>query len=230
MRQTTLPTTETCPFCAEDILTDARTCKHCGESLDRQAPEAQPIGRNGQRYSNAQAPWRLMLLSIATFSLYDLYWFYRNWKQIKLHERLDIRPGWRTAGLFVPIYSIVLMYRQFKEIQALAARSGEATYRSPGWVTFGYVVLCGIAFQLSMYSWKLTDPAALLALTIFDLLLSVLTVGVLVMVQLTLNRFWKHEYPDIEVRTSFSRGEMALLIIGGLVWGFGLIGLLLPTG
>jgi hypothetical protein len=43
-----LPTkrqTKECPFCAEEILSNARKCKHCGEFLDRRAAPASPPNR-----------------------------------------------------------------------------------------------------------------------------------------------------------------------------------------
>jgi hypothetical protein len=102
--------TKTCPFCAEEILFEAVKCKHCGEWLSRQSIEKQQALRDIGQYSNAQAPWRLVLLSIITFSFYEIYWFYRNWKHLKTHKQLEISPGWRTVGLCVPILGIVLIY------------------------------------------------------------------------------------------------------------------------
>jgi hypothetical protein len=31
---TPTPRTKSCPFCAEDVLADAKKCKHCGETID----------------------------------------------------------------------------------------------------------------------------------------------------------------------------------------------------
>lgn len=217
MNQENQPLIKKCPFCAEDILSDAVKCKHCGEWLNRPHGAESPQA-TGEQHSNAQAPWRLILLSILTFGIYEIYWFYRNWKHLKKHKGLNISPGWRTVGLFVPIYNIILIYRQFRDIRDFAVEAGCKTYSSPGWLTFGYIILSGISFRLSLHEWKLTDPAELLGIAIFVFFIFLLALWLLVVVQKTLNDFWKKEQPGLEMRAKFSGGEIALLVIGGILW------------
>lgn len=201
------PLTKKCTFCAEEILADALKCKHCGEWSVKQLTEAQKIQSIVQQYSNAQAPWRLVLLSILTFGFYEIYWFYRNWEHIKIHKNLDISPDWRTVGLFVPIYNIVLIYRQFRDIRNLAIETGCKTYSSPGWITFGYIYLSTV-----------TGYAYLEGDLILPLVTSLLAVWLLVVIQRTLNDYWEKEQPRLEMRTKFSNGEIVLLVIGGIFW------------
>lgn len=62
---------------------------------------------------------KFIALSIFSFNLYQFYWIYRNWKDIKnsFSEYSHISPGLRTlALLFSPIY-IYFMYKQFNIIQ-----------------------------------------------------------------------------------------------------------------
>ncbi len=217
MNQENQRTTKKCPFCAEGILADAVKCKHCGEWLNRPSGE-QKIQATAHQYSYAQATWQLIFLSILTFGIYETYWFYRNWKHFKIHKNLDISPGWRTVGLLVPIYNISLIYRQFRDIRDFATEMGCKTYSSPGWLTFGYIFLSGISLKLSLYEWKVIDPAELLGITILGLLINLLAVWLLVVAQKALNGFWKKEQPDLEMRTKFSGREIALLVIGGIFW------------
>jgi len=180
------------------------------------------------QYSNAQAPWRLVILSVMTFALYEIYWFYRNWKHLKIHKNLDISPGWRTVGLFIPIVNIVFIYRQFRDIRDYANQIGWEGYSSPGWLTFGYIFLSFISFELLMYESNLSNSIELLGLTILGLLIDITAVLLLVVVQKTLNGFWKKEQPELIMRSKFSRGEIVLLVIGGFLWFGNLIAIFNP--
>jgi hypothetical protein len=46
--------------------------------------------------------FKFILYSIVSFGLYEIYWFYKNWKYVKQRDGVDIRPFWR--GLFSPIW------------------------------------------------------------------------------------------------------------------------------
>jgi hypothetical protein len=64
--------------------------------------ESRKYGSAGNgRYFPVSLP-RLFVLSIATGGLYQLYWFYRNWKYIKGRDGSAIMPFWRA--LFFPIW------------------------------------------------------------------------------------------------------------------------------
>lgn len=54
---------------------------------------------------------KLFVLSIATGGLYQLYWFYRNWKYVKARNSSAIMPFWRA--FFAPIWFFPL-YRNLK--------------------------------------------------------------------------------------------------------------------
>ncbi|MGB9665599.1 MAG: hypothetical protein ACPL25_11890 [Ignavibacteria bacterium] len=141
---------------------------------------------------------------------------------------MNISPGWRTFGLFVPIYNIVLIYRQFRDIRGFAAEASCKTYSSPSWLTFGYIFLSGMSFRLALFEWKITNPAELLGTTIFGLFISLLTVWLLVVIQKTLNDFWKKEQHGLGMRNKFSCREIALLVIVGIFWILNLIGTFIP--
>ena len=233
------PLTKKCPYCAEQILTDAVKCKHCGEWLTSQsvahpaepvvpssspgdasaavavgparhpgATEAPWLGRLAGsqqvgaviQYSNSQPTKHLVALSVATFGLYQIYWLYRNWKQLNTSLALGISAGWRTAGLLVPILNIWLVYDQFRTIARAAARQGCKGF-SPGWVLVFYLSL-GLLWRLpGLFSF-----------------LSVASVGPLVIVQDTLNCYWKKTQPGLPQRMHLTSREVGIVAVGGIVW------------
>lgn len=166
---------------------------------------------SAQQFSNAQPVLHLVLLSIATLGIYEIYWFYRNWKQFKLHKNLKISPLWRTVGLSIPIYGLVLAYRQLRDIRDFAKEAGIAETYSPGWALTGWFVLSFLG--------GLPGPLWLL---------SFLSIWPIVVVQRILNTYWAKEQPGYPVKTKFSRGQIVLLVIGGFLLILIVIGSVVP--
>ena len=45
---------------------------------------------------------KLLVMSLVTFGLYEVFWFYKNWQLFKAATVRDISPFWRTvfSGVF----------------------------------------------------------------------------------------------------------------------------------
>src|SRR5690349_17919588 len=54
------------------------------------------------------SPVKLVVMSTFTFGIYELYWFYRNWKLIKQRTGASITPFWRA------FFGILFCYQCFK--------------------------------------------------------------------------------------------------------------------
>jgi len=156
---------------------------------------------NPQKYSNVQPTWHLIILSIATLGLYDLYWFYRNWKHFKNHKGLNIRPGWRTVGIFVPIYGLFLIWEQFEDSYNYAEEASEKKTKPFKWA-LGWYIVCNLLFRLPHPYWLLTN----------------LAVFALVDMQKRLNSYWRHEQPDLPIRAKLSARQWIVVICGVLYW------------
>ncbi len=87
---------------------------------------------------------RLIILSIVSMSLYEVYWVYKNWRYIKERDKLNIRPFWRGVfGIFF-CHSLLRRIHEDKE-----GRSVQMPSFSPGGLATGWVVLVIIANIIS---------------------------------------------------------------------------------
>ena len=44
---------------------------------------------------------KVVVMSLVTFGLYELYWMYQQWKRVKIRTMEDLSPFWRT--FFAPL-------------------------------------------------------------------------------------------------------------------------------
>lgn len=164
---------------------------------------------NAKKFSNVQSVWHLVVLSVFTLGVYEIYWFYRNWEQLKAHKNLDLSPKWRTVGLFVPLVGIIFILQQFQDIRNFSREAGIVKSFSPGWIFAAYVLLN--AFQ------RLPEPYSC------AYLLAVLPLAV---VQDVLNAYWAREQSGLPVQRKFTTAEIVLIAIGAIFWGYIILGII----
>jgi len=205
MDQQNQQATKRCPYCAKEILTDAVRCSYCGMSLDKQALHPISSVPTVQQFSNVQPIWHFSSLYIFSFGLYSVYWFYKNWKFIKERNKLNISPFWRA------IFHGIFAYSLFKKILVQAKEKGYTENYSPGFLTILYIIIVLLR--------RLPEPYWLI---------SFFSIVPLTMVINALNYHWRQEQPNLKERTNFSGKETALLVIGGILWIFALVGLFFP--
>ena len=103
--------TTTCPHCAEEILIEAKKCKHCNEWLE----ERKDVTPN---FSKEVPLWKFIFFSIISFGIYELVWMYRNWKELKAELSLDVSPFWRS------FFSALFLTSFVKNLKVLLEKSG----------------------------------------------------------------------------------------------------------
>ena len=197
------PVIEKCPFCSEKIAPGMTKCTHCGEEFGAHSIKPGLSKEVAQIIPDLQPALHFAVLSAATLGLYEIYWFYRNWRQLGAYKELDILPGWRTAGLFIPIYGQYLAYDLFRNIRDLAKALGVDKSYSPGLILFGWLTLIAL--------WFLPHP-----LWFFGLL----SVWPLVAVHKVLNSYWQKTQPGLAEKLEFAREEKFLLLLGGILLFF----------
>lgn len=129
--------------------TAAATCPQCGH-LNPRAARACDCGYDFVSQTKSLtffpvATRKLIVLSICTFSIYELYWFYQNWKRIRAyapHETFS--PFWRA--FFGVIWAIPLLQRMEEQAGAV------------GVAGTGSAVVLGVCYILLTISWRLPDP------------------------------------------------------------------------
>ncbi|MDO8657590.1 MAG: hypothetical protein Q7K55_02520 [Candidatus Levybacteria bacterium] len=144
---------------------------------------------------------KLIMLTILTLGLYEIYWFYKQWRYVKQAKDLNVTPWAR--GLFSPLFA----YPLFKHIFELARKAGERHTPSAGWLAVAYFVLMMVG-RAEGWVW----------------MISLASFWPLLPVQSRVNMLWSKENPKGELKTHFSTKEVIVMIIGGIILVFALLG------
>lgn len=155
-------------------------------------------------YANNIIIRHLVLLYITTFGLYFFYWFYQTNKQLYGHQGIDNKPALRTLGLIIPLLNIYLLWVFFSDTQKFT-RNG---FQYPGWLTVAFIVSSALYRLPSLFS--------------FIGFISVLPV---IVVQKTLNAYWKKEQPDLPEKTQLSWVEILICCLGAIILIMAAIGI-----
>jgi len=159
---------KTCAYCQKEVKDTAVKCRYCGGWFDSDADSRQQDIDQTERKKNIKAGVekhlkdkkdsttiginediayyhvplaQLIIFSILTFGLFELYWFYKNWKIIKIREGRKIRPLWRAVFVYFYCYTF------FKRILTTAKNKGCQVNVSPILLAIFYIVL-GILIEL----------------------------------------------------------------------------------
>ena len=148
---------------------------------------------------------KLLVMSICTFGLYELYWFYKNWELIEERESRNLSPFWRA------FFWVFFCYSLFKIISEKAATVGLRPTFNPGLIAIAYIGLYG-TYGLPGSVW----------------LISMLTFLPLLLVQSAVNRLNKQLASGIDQNVRFSGSNIAVVVIWGVLFILGVIGTFIP--
>jgi hypothetical protein len=148
---------------------------------------------------------KLVILSVCTLGLYELYWFYKNWQLIRLREASNISPGARA------FFAIIFCYQCFSRIRTAGVEAGITPALPAGALAIGWVLLT--------LTWRLPDPYWLLAYA---------AIAFLVPVQSHVNRINAAVAPGHDANDRLTGWNWLWISVGGLILILAMIGLFLP--
>lgn len=148
---------------------------------------------------------KTILLCLATFGLYQMWWVYKAWRFFDQKENLGILPAVRT------VFSIIFLPLLFRKVLCYAERQGYSHHYYPVLLFFGFIVC-------SLFSY----------LPLPFLLVSLLNVMFLIPVFKAFDFARQHTVGlDVIEQNSFNTRQMILLILGAMIWILMLLGVIL---
>jgi hypothetical protein len=181
-------------------------------------------GRSIQPPFFAVSITKLIIMCLCSFTVYEVYWFYRNWKRVQERERASLSPILRA--IFGPLFSYSLFSRMSDysgdgdagSLLDLNARQVETTpVRVGGGLAAGPLAIGVIA---SNVFFRLPNAFSLLGF---------LSVGCLVVAQVHVNRLNAIASPGHDPNSRITGWNWLLVIPGGLFFLLAVTGLLLAT-
>ncbi len=149
---------------------------------------------------------RFVLMSLVTFSLYEVWWFYANWKRVKDRTGDDIWPVWRA--LFAPLFC----YQLVQTVRSTAEKVSVPVSLSAGAIALSYLAIL-VAGE------RLPDPW---------FWVGALSFAPLVPVVLQIENLHQTVYPGLASHAPFGKGHVVTLLVGLPIVGLVLVGTTMP--
>jgi hypothetical protein len=145
---------------------------------------------------------KLTVMSLCTGGIYEIYWFYRNWKLIGEREKSNIYPFWRA------FFRVIFCYSCFARIRDIGKTTGLAKPLPAGGLATGWIVVT--------ISWKLPDPYWWI---------TYLAVAFLLPVQAHVNAINKIAAPEHDPNARFTVWNWLAIVAGGSLLVLAIIGM-----
>ncbi len=106
--------------------------------LDEVQPTQEtPAEQPAPSVQNASGNWavkrsvvRVLLLTLVSFGLYMIYWFYVTREKVTNELGSNDNTGLQTLGLFVPILNIFVLYWLYRDIDKLQRSAGASGFQA----------------------------------------------------------------------------------------------------
>jgi len=145
-------------------------------------------------YSEYQSVENFCLLSILSFGLYQVYWFYKHWSFLRDEKKINILPVWRALLIIFFGYSL------FRKFYKLAVEKGYKGNPSLGLLFIIYIALSLFAYLPGDYLWIITLLSFIPLIPILNMM----------------NFYYVKEQQNYNIRKKLTKGEKKFLYI---FWG-----------
>lgn len=219
-----------CPYCQKEVHEDDVKCKHCNAWFENDAGEKQKeINQDrmvqqamGQAENDkigainepvrfyAVTKTKFIVMALMTFGFFELVWFYKNYKALKLHNNTNISPFFRAW------FCIFFSYTLFRSIHLSLMHFGKTFAKKSAYMP-------AIFYAVLALTHKLPDPLWLISLLTFLVILPFLE---------AINENNKNIDPDHVPDGTFRWKDWLGIVIGVLWWGFVVLGMVMvvPEG
>ncbi|MFA5232156.1 MAG: zinc ribbon domain-containing protein [Candidatus Paceibacterota bacterium] len=90
-----------CQNCGNKVQKSAKFCNKCGARIDEGGKNIIKKVKNNTKindrdFSKVVPVQRFIIFSLATFGIYEMFWFYRQWKLLKEESGVANSPFWRS--------------------------------------------------------------------------------------------------------------------------------------
>jgi hypothetical protein len=160
---------------------------------------------------------KLIVMSTMTLTLYQVYWFYKNWACLRAR-------GARVLPLVRAIFSVLFCYSLFDRVRK-RRRELDGTELQAGLLALGWIVLT----VLSNFSDSMLRLAYANWLVVVTLLGSYLSVAFLIPVQDAVNEINRAERPDLGANDQFTVWNALWMTLGGALTVVGLSATFFPA-
>jgi hypothetical protein len=224
-----------CPDCgkenhinAESMVEDA-ACEFCHTQLQPglEQPVASPpappkyIDPKTLPFSTIRPFWYVALMTIVTFGLYLIVWFYRGWKV--LLKQYQLKGGALLNTIFYPL----CLWSFYRYAFSFGEQGGyKSSWQANGAASlfFTFHAICNISARISNTKSLNLPPFESCILDILSVIMVFLMLIPLKEGVNAMNAGYSVIQPGTRIRTSLSPLSITFLVIGSILWIFVVIG------
>lgn len=160
-----------------------------------------------------KAPLHYALLSLLTFGIYDIYWFYMNWMIVRNASKRKMLPFWRA------LFAIFWIWPLFRLVTAVAAQRGKPSDYSPVVLAATYV-----ATGLTSYSFE-RDSKQTTGLLLVSFMLALVRIAPVLAIQQPMLEVNRSTNPAAAYEPA-TKAEVAIMVIGMIFYALGIYAIL----